>query len=145
MTAVILLAGHTHGAGLCNNSPNKQVCYSIVYQRTDPHEATVAAVHKLVDQTKVAKVVAQRQTNSSEIAKCITLFDGAIINCKLLRKQYKTKIIFSFKNRCTTQPWILNRIKLHTSLSNPSMLPPKVFTSLSLFLFEFSEDCSITQ
>ena len=52
---------------------------------------------------------------------------------KLLRKQYKTKIIFSFKDCCTTQPWILNRIKLRTSLSNPSVLPPKVFTSLSLY------------
>ena len=82
MTAVILLAGHAYGAGLCDNSPNKQVCHSIVYKRTDPGEASVAAVHKLVNQTKVAKVVAQRQTNSSEIAKCITLFDGTIINTK---------------------------------------------------------------
>ncbi|KAL4598288.1 hypothetical protein ACB092_11G050700 [Castanea dentata] len=81
-TTVILLAGHVHGAGLCDNSPNKQVCYSIVYKRTDPREATVAAVHKLVDQTRVAKVVAQRQTNSTEITKCITNFNGAIINTK---------------------------------------------------------------
>ena len=51
----------------------------------------------------------------------------------------KQKIIFSFKDHYTTQPWILNRIKLHTSLSNPSVLPPKVFTSLSLFLFEFQK------
>ena len=81
-TAVILLAGHAHGAGLCDNSPNKLVCNSIVYKRTNPREASVAAVHKLVNQTKVAKVVAQRQTNSSEITKCITLFDGAILNTR---------------------------------------------------------------
>nr|POE95016.1 hypothetical protein CFP56_27080 [Quercus suber] len=80
-TAVILLAGRAHGA-LCDKSPNKQVCYSIVYERTDAGEASVAAVHKLVSQTKVAKVVAQRQTNSSEITKCIELFDGAIVNTR---------------------------------------------------------------
>ena len=81
-TAVILLAGHAHGAGLCDNSPNKQVCHSIVYKRTDPGEASVAAVHKLVNQTKVAKVVAQRQNKSAEITECITLFDGAILNTR---------------------------------------------------------------
>ena len=65
----------------------------------------------------------------------------SMINCgllwyhwKLVWKQYKTKIIFSFIDRCTTQSWILNRIKLRTSLSNPSVLPPKVFTSVRLNL-----------
>ena len=81
-TAVILLTGHAHGAGLCDNSPSKQVCHSIVYNRNDPREASVAAVHKLVNQTKVAKVVAQSQTNSTEITKCITLFNGAILNTR---------------------------------------------------------------
>ena len=71
---------------------------------------------------------------------------GGVENLKnFCGSNIKQKIIFSFKDRCITQSWILNRIKLHTSLSNPSVLPPKVFTSLSLFLFEFSEDCSITQ
>ena len=55
----------------------------------------------------------------------------------VLRKQYKQKIIFSFKDHYNTQPWILNRTKLHTSLSNPSMLPPKVFTSLSICFWVF--------
>ena len=64
---------------------------------------------------------------------------------KDLRKQYKTKFIFSVKDRCTTQLWILNRTKLRNCLSNSSVLLPKVFTSLSLFLFEFLEDYSITQ
>ena len=67
------------------------------------------------------------------------------IKWNFCRSNIKQKIIFSFKDYCTTQPWILNRTKLCTSLSNPSVLPPKVSTSLSLFLFEFSKDCNITQ
>ena len=70
---------------------------------------------------------------------------GGHMVVKDLQKQYKTKFIFLVKDRCTTQSWILNRTKLRTCLSNSSVLPPKVFTSLSLFLFEFLEDYSITQ
>ncbi|KAL0009158.1 hypothetical protein SO802_010660 [Lithocarpus litseifolius] len=77
-TVVILFTGHAHGAGLCDNYPNKQVCYSIVYTRTDPRNASVAACHKLIYETKVAKVVAQRQPKSLEIDICIRRFDGAI-------------------------------------------------------------------
>nr|XP_023882807.1 uncharacterized protein LOC111995131 [Quercus suber]POE72600.1 hypothetical protein CFP56_10715 [Quercus suber] len=77
-TAVILFTGHTHGAGLCDNSPNKQVCYSIVFDRTDPRDASVAAGHKLIYETKVARVVAQKLTKSLEIDMCIDDFNGAI-------------------------------------------------------------------
>ncbi|XP_023874511.1 uncharacterized protein LOC111987048 [Quercus suber] len=77
-TTVILLTFHAHGAGLCDKSPNKQVCHSIVYTRTDPREAAVAACHKLVSETKVANVLAKQQPNSAEISKCITNFNGAI-------------------------------------------------------------------
>nr|POF10383.1 hypothetical protein CFP56_61451 [Quercus suber] len=80
-TAVILFTDHSHGAGLCDNSPNKQVCYSIV--RTDPHDASVAACHKLVYETKVAKMVAQRQPKSLEMDKCINAFTNAIPYVKL--------------------------------------------------------------
>ncbi|KAL4598515.1 hypothetical protein ACB092_11G064500 [Castanea dentata] len=79
-TAVILFTGHTHGAGLCDNSPNEQVCYSIVHNQTDPRDATVAACHKLIDETKVATVVAQRQAKSLEIDMCITEFITVIYN-----------------------------------------------------------------
>uniref|UniRef100_A0A7N2LK44 Pectinesterase inhibitor domain-containing protein n=1 Tax=Quercus lobata TaxID=97700 RepID=A0A7N2LK44_QUELO len=81
-TAVIFFTGQTHGVGLCDNSPNKQVCYSIVYTRTDPHNASVAACHKLVYETKVAKVVAQKQARSIEIDRCISDFIVAISNVK---------------------------------------------------------------
>ncbi|XP_075645032.1 uncharacterized protein LOC142616023 [Castanea sativa] len=77
-TAVILLTGHANGAGLCDNSPNKEVCYSIVYTRTNPHDAVVAACHKLVSETKVARKVAQSQPTSTEIYNCISNFDGSI-------------------------------------------------------------------
>ena len=76
--AVIFLTGHAHGAGLCDNSPNKQVCDSIVYTRTDPRDAVVAACNKLISETKVAKRVALGQPKSTEIDNCITYFDGAI-------------------------------------------------------------------
>ncbi|XP_023926389.1 uncharacterized protein LOC112037804 [Quercus suber] len=77
-TAVILLTGHAHGAGLCDKSPNKQVCDSIVYTRTNARDAVVAACHKLVSETKVAKAVAKNQSKSTEIDNCIRDFDGAI-------------------------------------------------------------------
>ncbi|XP_030964629.1 uncharacterized protein LOC115985873 [Quercus lobata] len=80
--AVILFTGHIHGAGLCDNSPNKQVCYSIVYNRTVPRDATVAACHKLVYETKDARVVAQRQGKSLEIDLCITEFNRALNTVK---------------------------------------------------------------
>ena len=81
-TALILLPGHAQGAGLCDNSPNKQVCYSIVYNRTVPRDATVAACHKLVYETKVARVVAQRQGKSLEIDICKNEFAAALISVK---------------------------------------------------------------
>ncbi|KAL4597984.1 hypothetical protein ACB092_11G027900 [Castanea dentata] len=77
-TAVILLIGQAHGAGLCDESPNQQICHSIVYNRTDPREASIAAVHKLVYQSKVAKVVAQRQNKSTEIDDCKSKFDSSV-------------------------------------------------------------------
>ncbi|KAL4593861.1 hypothetical protein ACB092_M008900 [Castanea dentata] len=81
-TAVILFNAHTHGAGLCDNSPNKQVCYSIVYTRTDPRDASVAACHKLISETKVAIVVARRQNKSLELDICINYFYNAIRSVK---------------------------------------------------------------
>ena len=81
-TVVILFTGHAHGAGLCDNSPNKQVCYSIVYTRTDPRNASVAASHKLISETKVATAVAQRQPKSLEIDICIVNFKNAILQVK---------------------------------------------------------------
>ncbi|XP_075645029.1 uncharacterized protein LOC142616020 [Castanea sativa] len=82
VTAIILLTGHAHGAGLCDNSPNKEVCYSIVYNRTNPRDAVVAACNKLVSETKVAKVVAQSQPNSTEIYDCILIFGESIFYTK---------------------------------------------------------------
>nr|POF07604.1 hypothetical protein CFP56_61860 [Quercus suber] len=81
-TAVILFTGHAHGAGLCDNSPNQQVCYSIVYTRTDPRDASVAACHKLIHETRVATVVAQSQPKSIEIDLCISDFYSAISNVR---------------------------------------------------------------
>ena len=81
-TVVILFTGHAHGAGLCDNSPNKQVCNSIVYTRTDPRDASVAACHKLISETKVATAVAQRQPKSLEIDICIVNFKNAILQVK---------------------------------------------------------------
>eukprot|EP01084_Bolivina_argentea_P100870 180961_1 len=81
-TTVILLTGHAHGAGLCDNSPNKQVCDSIVYNRTIPRDAVVAACHKLVSETKVATGVAHKQPNSTEIYNCIKKFDESIVFAK---------------------------------------------------------------
>ena len=82
-TAVILLAGHAHGAGLCDNAPNKQVCNSTVYNRTNPRDAVVAAIHKMIYQNKVAKEVAKKQPESPQIERCIRLFEGAIYMAKL--------------------------------------------------------------
>uniref|UniRef100_A0A7N2LKZ0 Pectinesterase inhibitor domain-containing protein n=1 Tax=Quercus lobata TaxID=97700 RepID=A0A7N2LKZ0_QUELO len=104
--AVILLAGHTHGAGLCDNAPNKQVCDSIVYQRTNPREAVVASIHKMVYQTKVAKAVAQKQANSTKIDACIKEFKEGIDNGKraleaLAKSKYisvRTSIIAAWTN-----------------------------------------------
>nr|POF07608.1 hypothetical protein CFP56_61864 [Quercus suber] len=77
-TAVILFTGHAHGAGLCDNSPNRQVCFSIVYTRTDPRDASVAACHKLIYETRVATRVAESQPKSLEIDSCISNFYNAI-------------------------------------------------------------------
>ena len=82
-TAIILLAGHVHSASLWDNAPNKQVCNSIVYTRTDPRDAVVVAINKMIYQNKVAKVVAKKQTESPEIERCIRLFEGAISRAKL--------------------------------------------------------------
>ena len=54
-TAVILLIGQIHGAGLCDNSPFKQICASIVYNRTDPRQASVAAVHNWFTRAKLQR------------------------------------------------------------------------------------------
>ncbi|KAL0000270.1 hypothetical protein SO802_019872 [Lithocarpus litseifolius] len=89
-TVVILFTGHAHGAGLCDNSPNKQVCYSIVYTRTDPRDASVAACHKLIYEIKVATVVARRQARSIEIDLCINDFDSAIVIAKVALNNLKT-------------------------------------------------------
>nr|POE84423.1 hypothetical protein CFP56_41730 [Quercus suber] len=88
-TVVILFTGHAHGAGLCDNSPNKQVCYSIVYTRTDPRNAIVAACHKLVHETRVAILVAQRQAKSLEIDTCINEFTVAIAYVKQALNGFK--------------------------------------------------------
>uniref|UniRef100_A0A7N2LIP8 Pectinesterase inhibitor domain-containing protein n=1 Tax=Quercus lobata TaxID=97700 RepID=A0A7N2LIP8_QUELO len=82
-TVIILFTGHAHGAGLCDNSPNTQVCYSIVYNRTDPYSASVALCNKLIYETKVAKVVAQKQAKSPEIEQCIKEFDSSISYTKV--------------------------------------------------------------
>ena len=82
-TIVILFTSHAHGVGLCDNSPNKQVCYSIVYTRTDPIAASIALCNKLVYETKAAKVVAQGQAKSPEIEQCIKEFDSAISYTKV--------------------------------------------------------------
>nr|POE58841.1 hypothetical protein CFP56_01626 [Quercus suber] len=100
-TAVILLAGPAHGAGLCDKAPNKAVCNSIVYNRTDPREAVVAFIHKLVNQTKVGKVVAQKQAKSYEIVKCITEFDRSIEFAKGALKGLDNGDLATLKNYIT--------------------------------------------
>ncbi|KAL0009252.1 hypothetical protein SO802_010754 [Lithocarpus litseifolius] len=97
-TAVILFTGHAHGTGLCDNYHNKQVCDSIVYNRTNPRDAMVAACHKLIYETKVAKVVAQRQANSTEIDNCITDFDGAIAITKRALESLKANDYAGLRN-----------------------------------------------
>ena len=57
---------------------------------------------------------------------------GGVENLKnFCGSSIKQKIIFSFKDRCTTQPWILNRIKLRPSLSNLASQGIQVSLSIS--------------
>ncbi|KAK4589632.1 hypothetical protein RGQ29_020276 [Quercus rubra] len=82
-TTVIHFAGHAHGAGLCDNAPNKQVCNSIVGNRTNPRDAVIADIHKAVYQNKVARAVARKQAESTEINTCIKIFASCIYYNKL--------------------------------------------------------------
>ena len=81
--AVILLTGHAHGQGLCDNSNYKVVCESIVVYRTDPKNASIAACHKLIFETKNVRVAAQTPPVSAEFEICIAAFNGAIANTKI--------------------------------------------------------------
>uniref|UniRef100_A0A7N2LNS1 Pectinesterase inhibitor domain-containing protein n=1 Tax=Quercus lobata TaxID=97700 RepID=A0A7N2LNS1_QUELO len=82
-TTVILFAGHAHGANLCDNAPNKQVCNSIVGSRTNPRDAVVADLHKMVYQNKAARAEAKKQAESTEINICINIFESCIYYNKL--------------------------------------------------------------
>nr|POE58845.1 hypothetical protein CFP56_01630 [Quercus suber] len=81
--AVILLTGHAHGQGLCDNSTYKVVCESIVVDRTDPKDASIAACHKLIFETKNVRVAAQTPPVTPQFENCIAAFTGAISNTKI--------------------------------------------------------------
>ena len=81
--AVILLTGHAHGQGLCDNSPYKIVCESIVAYRTDPKNSSIAACQKLIFETKNARVAASTPPVSEEFEICIAAYNGAIANTKI--------------------------------------------------------------
>ena len=96
-TAVILFAGPAH-ADLCDNAPNKQVCKSVVSDRTDPRDAVVASMHKLVSQTKAGKVVARKFDKSLGIVPCIKDFDGAIGDARGALKSLSNNDLSALKN-----------------------------------------------
>ena len=129
-TTVILLTGHAHGAGLCDNSPDKQVCHSIVYNRTNPHDAVVAACHKLISQTKVANGVARKQPNSTEIYNCITKFDESIGFAKDALNSLdqgqplssKTYLIAAWSNYKVCDDWFLNSGKTNPIAKSTKLL-----------------------
>ncbi|XP_023880300.2 uncharacterized protein LOC136069875 [Quercus suber] len=99
-TTVILFAGPAH-AGLCDNAPNKQVCESIVYHRTDPRDGVLASMHKLVSQTRDGKVVAQKYDKSLGAVQCINEFNGAIEDAKGALKDLSNNDLSTLKNDIT--------------------------------------------
>ena len=99
-TAVILFAGPAH-ARICDNAPNKLVCESVVYHRTDPRDGEVASMHKLVAETKAGKVVARKFDKSLGIVQCINEFNGAIEDAKNALKSLSNNDLSALKNFIT--------------------------------------------
>nr|POE74191.1 hypothetical protein CFP56_46926 [Quercus suber] len=121
-TAVILFTGHAHGAGLCDNSPNRQVCYSIVYTRTNPRDASVAACHKLIYETRVATRVAQMQPKSLAIDTCIKEFYKAIPSIQgalggLASGNYE--VLRTFINSTQLNYEVCDYVFVHYGMTNP--------------------------